>query len=241
MRAANARLCGFLTGAAGGQGPDSCRCAPSGFPCRCFAPGAGVNSPDTSRLGASVRLRHARPLTPPPQSTRRGLLNVAQPLPTGYALAAELTIDHPWNANNLALLPSRMSWPARQAREAGTAQEFFQPYQHLRKRPSTQTVPAALRTQFNAACRVAGLGRSDFRGRASGTRREPEWADERSAAAVRRAGRRIGNEEQDPAPTPGTRQQKPRQGHRPKETAAPRTNASRQSPGGGFNSSSSLP
>ena len=65
---------GFLTGAADGQGPGSCRCAPSGFPCRHFASGSGVNSLEISRLWADFQLRHARPLMPPPQSTCRGLL-----------------------------------------------------------------------------------------------------------------------------------------------------------------------
>src|SRR5690606_24451027 len=93
-RLVSVRACGLvgfrlLSGAAGEQGPGSCRCAPSGSPCKCFASGSGANSPAISRLWANCQLKQERPLTPPPQSTCRGLLNVAQPPPTGYALAAE--------------------------------------------------------------------------------------------------------------------------------------------------------
>src|SRR5690606_12887127 len=50
----------------------------------------------------------------------------------------------------------------------GRRNTYFSGSERHRKRPSTQTAPAAPQTQTDAAGRVAGPGRGDFRGRASG-------------------------------------------------------------------------
>ena len=94
--------------------------------------------------------------------------NVAQPLPTGYALATDLLADHPWNANGLA--PNHTECPGPRGRRArrGRRNTYFSGSERSRKRPSTQTAPTAPQTQTDAAGRVAGPGRGDFRGRASG-------------------------------------------------------------------------
>jgi len=101
-------------------------------------------------------------------------------------------------------LPPRMSRPARQAREAGPAQDLFQQHQLAQKQAKHPTRPNDATSTNQRSVPGGGAGSRRLSGPDERTRREPGWADERSAVAVRRAGRRTGHEEQGPAPPPGT-------------------------------------
>jgi len=107
-----------------------------------------------------------------------------------------------------------MSRPARQAREAGTAQELFQRQRTQHKKAKHPNRPSGATNPSRRSGTGGGAGSRRLSGPGERTRRKHECADERSVAAVRRAGRRTGHEEQGPAPPPGTRQ---------KNQAAPQT------------------
>ena len=112
-----------------------------------------------------------------------------------------------------------MSRPARQAREAGTAQDLFQRHPLPQKKAKHPNRPGGAPNTNRCSVPGGGAGPRRLSGPGERTRRKHECADERSAAAVRRAGRRTGHEEQGPAPPPGTRQ---------KNQATPRTPNNRQ-------------
>ena len=99
-----------------------------------------------------------------------------------------------------------MSRPARQAREAGTAQDLFQRHPLPQKKAKHPNRPGGAPNTNRCSGTGGGAGPRRLSGPGERTRRKHECADERSAAAVRRAGRRTGHEEQGPAPPPGTRQ-----------------------------------
>ena len=107
-----------------------------------------------------------------------------------------------------------MSRPARQAREAGTAQELFQRQRTQHKKAKHPNRPSGATNPSRRSGTGGGAGSRRLSGPGERTRRKHECADERSVAAVRRAGRRTGHEEQGPASPPGTRQ---------KNQAAPQT------------------